>query len=112
MRVFGTLALVDLAFLSANALKFVEGGWFPIAIAAGALVVMDTWRVGRKKFLEKIYSASLATDLFLERAEKTPMRIEGTAVYLTPRLDLVPGALMHNLKHNRVLHERVHLSCM
>ena len=68
---------------------------------------MDTWRVGRKKFLEKVYSASLSTDLFLQRADKTPIRIEGTAVYLTPRLDLVPGALLHNLKHNRVLHERV-----
>jgi KUP system potassium uptake protein len=105
--VFGTLALVDLAFLSANALKFIEGGWFPIAVAVGALIVMDTWRVGRKKFLEKVYATSLSTDLFLQRADKTPIRIEGTAVYLAPRLDLVPGALLHNLKHNRVLHERI-----
>jgi KUP system potassium uptake protein len=104
---FGAFALVDIAFLSANALKIAEGGWFPIAIAVGTLIALDTWRVGRKKFLEKVYAGSISTDLFLERADKTPIRIEGTAVYLTPRPDLVPGALLHNLKHNRVLHERV-----
>jgi KUP system potassium uptake protein len=104
---FGVFILIDMAFLSANLIKLAEGGWFPIAIAAGTLVILDTWRAGRKKFLEKIHAASLSMDTFLERAERTPIRIEGTAVYLTPRLDLVPSALLHNLKHNRVLHERV-----
>jgi KUP system potassium uptake protein len=107
LQLFGAFALVDLAFLTANMIKLAEGGWFPIAIAVGVLIVLDTWRVGRKRFLERVYSGSIATDVFLERADKTPIRIEGTAVYLTPRTDLIPGALLHNLKHNRVLHERV-----
>jgi KUP system potassium uptake protein len=106
---FGLLALIDLAFLSSNMLKILEGGWLPLAIAAGVFLVMDTWRRGRRLHLERIRSESMSLELFLERADKTPMRIAGTAVFLTPRPDGVPGALLHNLKHNRVLHERVFL---
>jgi KUP system potassium uptake protein len=68
---------------------------------------METWRAGRRVLIEKSYGGGISTDLFLERAEKTPIRVSGTAVFITPRLDEVPGALLHNLKHNQVLHERV-----
>ncbi|HLY05762.1 MAG TPA: potassium transporter Kup [Rhizomicrobium sp.] len=108
--IFGVLALIDLAFLSANSVKIVEGGWFPLLIAAGVFIVMDTWRRGRRIRQERIRTESMPLDLFLERADKTPVRVAGTAVFLSPRGDVVPGALLHNLKHNKVLHERVVLA--
>ncbi|MDE1940290.1 MAG: potassium transporter Kup [Alphaproteobacteria bacterium] len=105
--VFGLLALIDLAFLSSNALKISEGGWLPLFIAAFVYVVMETWRLGRRAHLDRIRNESMPLELFLERAEKTPVRVAGTAVFLTARADAVPSALLHNLKHNKVLHERV-----
>jgi KUP system potassium uptake protein len=107
LPIFGFFLLIDLTFFSANALKFVEGGWFPLLVAACVSVLMNTWRNGRRILSDKAYGAGIATDLFLQRADKTPIRIGGTAVFITPRLDQVPGALLHNLKHNQVLHERV-----
>ncbi|HEY3637393.1 MAG TPA: potassium transporter Kup [Rhizomicrobium sp.] len=108
--VFGPLALIDLSFLASNSLKIREGGWLPLLIAAGVFIVMDTWRRGRRVHLDRVRSESMPLDLFLERADKTPVRVAGTAVFLSPRGDVVPGALLHNLKHNRVLHERVVLA--
>ncbi len=105
--VFGVLAFIDVAFLLANSLKIVEGGWLPLAIAAGVFIVMETWRLGRRAHIERIRNESMPLDLFMERAEKTPTRVAGTAVFLSARNDSVPGALLHNLKHNKVLHERV-----
>jgi KUP system potassium uptake protein len=104
---FGVFLLTDLTFLGAVSLKLVEGAWLPLAIAAGVYLLMETWRGGRRVLLERAYGGGIATDLFLERADKTPIRVSGTAVFITPRLDEVPGALLHNLKHNQVLHERV-----
>ncbi len=108
--VFGFLALIDLAFLSSNALKIAEGGWLPLLIAGCVYIVMETWRLGRRAHLDRIRNDSLPLNLFLERADKTPVRVAGTAVFLTARSDIVPGALLHNLKHNKVLHERVILA--
>ncbi len=105
--VFGLLALIDLAFLGANSLKIVEGGWLPLLIAGGVFFVMETWRIGRRAHLEKVRTESMPLELLLARADKTPVRVAGTAVFLSPRSDAVPGALLHNLKHNKVLHERV-----
>ena len=110
LPVFGLFAAVDIAFLSSNALKIVEGGWFPLAIAGGVFLVMDTWRVGRRAHLEEIRKSSLPLDLFLERADKTPQRVAGTAVFMCVRTDVAPGALLHSLKHYKVLHERVVLA--
>ncbi len=105
--VFGVLGLIDLTFLASNSLKIAEGGWLPLAVAAGVFVVMDTWRMGRRVHLEAMRDNALALDLFLERADKFSQRIAGTAVFLSPRLDAVPGPLLHSLKHYKVLHERV-----
>jgi KUP system potassium uptake protein len=105
--VFGLLGLIDLAFFSSNALKIVEGGWLPLFIAAGVYLIMETWRLGRRSHLDRLRNESMPMSLFLERAEKTPVRVSGTAVFLTARADAVPSALLHNLKHNKVLHERV-----
>jgi KUP system potassium uptake protein len=107
IAVFGLLGLIDLAFLGANALKIAEGGWLPLAVAGATFVVMDTWRMGRRIHMEAMRDNSLALDLFLERADRFSQRIAGTAVFLSPRLDTVPNALLHSLKHYKVLHERV-----
>jgi KUP system potassium uptake protein len=108
--VFGLLGLIDLTFLSSNSLKIVEGGWLPLAVAAAVFLLMDTWRVGRRLHLEKMRDNSLALDLFLDRADKYSQRISGTAVFLSPRSDVAPNALLHSLKHYKVLHERVILA--
>jgi KUP system potassium uptake protein len=108
--VFAVLGLIDLAFLSSNALKIVEGGWLPLLIAAFIYIVMETWRQGRLAHLERIRDTALPLDLFLERADRTPMRVAGTAIFLATRTDVVPGALLHSLKHYKVLHERVILA--
>ncbi|HEX3675749.1 MAG TPA: potassium transporter Kup [Rhizomicrobium sp.] len=105
--VFGVLGLIDLTFLSANALKILAGGWLPLAVAAAVFVVMDTWRVGRRLHLERLREGALAMPLFLNNIDKSAQRIAGTAVFLTPRTDLTPGPMLHSLKHYRLLHERV-----
>ena len=104
---FGLLAAIDWAFLASNSLKIVEGGWLPLAIAATVFLVMETWRLGRHEHMDIVRNESMPLDLFLNRADKTPLRVAGTAVFLNARTDVVPGSLLHNLKHNKVLHERV-----
>jgi KUP system potassium uptake protein len=107
VALFGVLGLIDLAFLSANTLKVIEGGWLPLAVAAAVFVVMDTWRVGRRLHLDRMRDGAMPMPLFLERADKNAQRISGTAVFLTPRTDLTPGPMLHSLKHYHLLHERV-----
>jgi KUP system potassium uptake protein len=104
---FGAMGVSDLLFFVSNSLKIPEGGWLPLFIAACAFVMMDTWRRGRRVHLEKVRSESLPLSLFLERADKSTTRVSGLGVFLSSRTDVVPGALLHNLKHNKVLHERV-----
>jgi KUP system potassium uptake protein len=104
---FGMLAFIDLMFLGANLLKIVEGGWLPIGIAVAVFIVMDTWRVGRRAHLEKIREGALPIELLLSRAEKMSQRVAGTAIFMTIRADLAPGALLHSIKHYKVLHERM-----
>ncbi|HWU54785.1 MAG TPA: potassium transporter Kup [Rhizomicrobium sp.] len=107
IAIFGALGLIDVAFMSSNALKITQGGWLPLVVAGATFVVMDTWRRGRRVHLEAMRDNALALDLFLDRADKFSQRIAGTAVFLSPRLDAVPNALLHSLKHYKVLHERV-----
>jgi KUP system potassium uptake protein len=108
--VFGLLGLIDITFMTSNALKIVQGGWLPLAVAAAVFIVMDTWRVGRRLHLEKVRDSSLALDLFLDRADKMNQRIAGTAIFMSARSDVVPNALLHSLKHFKVMHERVVLA--
>lgn len=106
--VFGTFALIDATFLSANLAKIVHGGWVPIALGAVIYLVMYTWRRGRAVVADSERDAALPLDLFVERLRpERPLRIRGTAVYLTAFPQDTPRALLHNLKHNQVLHERV-----
>jgi KUP system potassium uptake protein len=82
---FGLFLIVDVVFFSANALKFIEGGWFPILLAVFVAVFMNTWRKGRRVLNERTYGTGLSIESFLE-ADKTPLRVPGTAVFVTPRL--------------------------
>jgi KUP system potassium uptake protein len=107
LPLFGALALIDLAFLGANSLKIIEGGWLPIGVAVAVFIVMDTWRVGRRAHLDKIREGAMPIELLLARAEKMPQRVSGTAIFMTIRSDLAPGALLHSMKHYKLLHERV-----
>ena len=102
----GVFFLVDAAFLASNMLKLFDGGWFPLAIGASVFTLMMTWKEGRrilrrKMNAESVDLSSFLTSLFLE----PPARVEGTAVYLTADKDKVPNAMLHNLRHNKVLHE-------
>lgn len=110
LPILGLLALIDLFFLTSNVLKITDGGWLPLLIGVFVYIVMETWRRGRRLHAEHVRDSSLPLDLFLARADKTPMRVAGTAVFLSARADTIPGALLHNLKHNKVLHERVILA--
>jgi len=104
----GAFLLVDLTFFGANVIKVEHGGWFPLVIAAGVFALMTTWKRGRQILAQRLQSAGLPIDLFLaDVAVHAPVRVPGTAVFLTGNAAGVPPALLHNLKHNKVLHERV-----
>ena len=99
---------VDVAFLGANLLKLVDGGWFPIAAAALIYLLMSTWKKGRKQLMSLQRESSLPLDLFVpDMAARKPHRVPGTAVFMTSLSNIAPPVLLHHLKHNKVLHERV-----
>jgi KUP system potassium uptake protein len=101
------LLTVDLSFFGANTLKIPDGGWFPLAMGMCLFAVMTTWRRGRELVVREIKQGGLALEPFIENiAEHPPTRVPGTAIFLTANQNSVPHALLHNLKHNKVLHER------
>src|SRR5262249_18876269 len=104
--VAGVFVIVDLAFVAANMMKVVEGGWVPLVVAAILYFVMSTWRQGRSALLRKLERDTLPLKEFIAQVRDRP-RVTGTAVYLTSRTDVVPVPLLHNLKHNKALHERI-----
>jgi KUP system potassium uptake protein len=105
---FGAILVVDMTFLTANSLKIADGGWLPLLVAALVLVVFTTWAKGRRLSQEAAAENSLELAPFLDAlATSMPHRVRGTAVFLTSRPESVPHALLHNLKHNQVLHEHV-----
>lgn len=98
---------IDLAFFAANAVKIPHGGWFPLALGAVVFLLLSTWRKGRALLRSQMRAEGLALDPFIHSiAAHPPHRVPGTAVFMTAHLDSVPHALLHNLKHNKVLHER------
>ncbi|MET0310821.1 MAG: potassium transporter Kup [Burkholderiaceae bacterium] len=97
---------VDLLFFTSNALKFFHGGWFPVLIGLAMFTVMMTWKQGRHILTDKLRADAIDLKSFLEAVfVSPPARVEGTAVFLTAEVGTVPNALLHNLKHNKVLHE-------
>jgi KUP system potassium uptake protein len=100
--------VIDLAFLSSNTLKIPEGGWFPILSGVVVFTLLTTWKRGRAILMKRLSEDAMPLDLFIQSvAAAPPTRVAGTAVFLTSTPNTVPHALLHNLKHNKVLHERV-----
>jgi KUP system potassium uptake protein len=104
--VAGSLLVVDIAFFAANAIKIPEGGWFPLAMGLVSFTVLTTWRLGRRMVSDEMAKQSIPMSDFLHSIDDVH-RIYGTAIFMTSAKDGVPPALLHNLKHNQVLHERV-----
>ncbi|MDE2086560.1 MAG: potassium transporter Kup [Xanthomonadaceae bacterium] len=101
------LLTIDLSLFGANVIKIEAGGWFPLVLGVAVFAVMTTWRRGRELVVREIRQGGLALAPFIEAMQKhPPLRVPGTAVFLTANQDAVPHALLHNLKHNKVLHER------
>jgi KUP system potassium uptake protein len=99
--------LIEAAFFGANLLKFLHGGWFPILVGALVHLAMTTWHRGRELVRARVSAGTLPLGMFLESMNrKAPVRVPGTAVFMTGNPAGTPGALLHNLKHNKVLHER------
>ena len=105
LGVTGFFVIVDLTFFASNSLKIMQGGWFPLGMAFGLFVVMTTWKDGRRLLNQKLRADSIDLGSFLQAVFVTPpTRVEGTAVFLTAEPGTVPNAMLHNLKHNKVLH--------
>lgn len=100
--------LVDIAFFSANVLKIPDGGWVPLVIGIVIFTLMITWKTGRTLLYQHLKNDAMALDPFIEViGAHPPQRVPGTAIFMTPNPDGVPHAMLHNLKHNKVLHEKV-----
>ena len=112
--VFLFLLIMDIAFFSSNLFKFFEGGWVPILIAFIIVLMMISWISGRERMLKARWDGSVKIKTFLSQIKKNPpKRVAGTAMFFVPNTEVVPMALLHNLKHNRILHKRIvfmHLS--
>ncbi len=108
IAVFGFFGIVDFAFFTSNSLKIFDGGWVPLIIGLTIVLIMTTWKRGRSLLIARWMQDSLPLASFLARLPQSRIvRVPGTAVFMTGNLDFVPNALLHNLKHNKVLHEQV-----
>ena len=103
----GLFALVDGAYFASNITKIPDGGWFPLLIAAIGFTVLTTWAKGRELMRENAREMSVPLKVFIKSAAPSTHRARGTAVFLSSTADTIPSALLHNLKHNQVLHDRV-----
>ena len=103
----GFFLVVDITFLAANAVKVLDGGWFPLLIGVAMFTLMVTWKRGRRLMAERLREESISLDIFMESIFiNPPLRVPGTAVFLSAEPGATPFALLHNLKHNKVLHEQ------
>ncbi len=104
----GFFLVIDVAFFASTLLKIGDGGWFPLLIGAAVFTIMTTWRRGREILFARLRAGSVPLDGFLKSLFlEPPQRVPGTAVFLTATPESTPHALLHNLNHNKVLHERV-----
>ena len=104
---FALFITVDLSFLGANVIKITEGGWFPLAIGTVCCAMMAAWLWGRRRLAAQRAVGAMPLDVLISSVRPDdPPRVPGTAVYMTARVDNVPAALLHNMKHNKILHER------
>ncbi len=105
--VIGAFGVVDLAFFAANALKVADGGWFPLLVGALVFTVMSTWHRGRTLVIERMDEENSAIDEFVRDGAPSLHRVKGTGVFLASPRGTVPASLAENIRHNKVLHERV-----
>ncbi|WP_420822377.1 potassium transporter Kup [Sphingomonas ginkgonis] len=103
-------ALVDGVYFLSNLTKVLDGGWFPLMIAAIAFTMLTTWSRGRRLMQDRLAEGNMPVSIFVKSIEKGIHRVRGTAIYLTSSAQGIPPALLHNLKHNQVLHENVLLA--
>jgi KUP system potassium uptake protein len=103
----GTFLVVDGNFFASNITKIPDGGWFPLLIAAISFTVLTTWATGRQLMRQRLSESALPLEVFIKSAATTVHRVRGTSVFLSTSAETVPAALLHNLKHNQVLHSRV-----
>jgi KUP system potassium uptake protein len=107
------LLSIDLAFFSANMIKIEEGGWFPLVFGFGVFLLMTTWKQGRQLLRDRLQRDALDLLPFANSMDAASVtRVAGTAVFLTANPDGVPHALLHNMKHNKVLHQQVVVLCV
>jgi KUP system potassium uptake protein len=100
--------VLELLFFGANAVKIAHGGWFPLLVAAAVFAIMSTWKTGRRLLGERLSESLLPFDLFLKSIrENQPVRVKGTAIFMSGNPEGTPLALLHNLKHNQILHRRI-----
>jgi KUP system potassium uptake protein len=99
--------IVDITYFAANLTKVPNGGWFPLLIGLIGFTLLTTWARGRKLMIERMDEASIPVPIFIKSAGNSAKRVPGTAVFMTTSADGIPHSLLHNLKHNKVLHERV-----
>jgi KUP system potassium uptake protein len=99
--------IVDGAYFAANLTKVPDGGWFPLLVGLIAFTFLTTWAKGRKLMLERMRESSMPIEVFIKSAAGSASRVPGTAVFMTSSPEGVPHALLHNMKHNKVLHDRV-----
>ena len=107
LLVIGTMLFVDGAFLASNSAKFLSGGWFPVLIGIAIFTLLMTWKRGRALIFRRLSEQGIPLKPFLEGLDAhPPQKVQGTAIFMTANVDTVPHALLHNLKHNKVLHEK------
>jgi len=99
--------LVDIAYFTANLTKVPAGGWFPLLVGLIIFTMLTTWAKGRRLMIERMNEGTMPVSIFIKSAASSAARVPGTAVFMTTTPDGIPHALLHNLKHNKVLHERV-----
>ena len=107
VAITGLFLLVDGAYFASNITKIPDGGWFPLLVAAVSFTVLTTWAKGRQLMRDRLQNSALPLPVFIKSVTKSVHRVRGTSVFLSGSADVVPPALLHNLKHNQVLHERV-----
>ncbi|HEY0315098.1 MAG TPA: potassium transporter Kup [Sphingomonas sp.] len=103
----GAFLIVDGAYFASNVTKIPDGGWFPLLVGACAFTLLTTWATGRRLLRERLFESAMPLELFIKTAAKSVRRVPGTAVFLSASPEGAPPALLHNLKHNKVLHERI-----
>ncbi|MGQ0558163.1 MAG: potassium transporter Kup [Sphingosinicella sp.] len=107
LPMLGLFFLVDIAYFGANLIKVPEGGWFPLLVGFIAFTFLTTWSRGRKLMIRRMDEAAIPLPVFIKSAAGSAARVPGTAVFMTTSAEGIPHSLLHNLKHNKVLHERV-----